>query len=104
MVQPARSEMGSRLRYYLFAFLAFVLATEVVVDLQSGGRQRPALLPTAPHLHADALPGLLAPTKCHRHPCRNTCLPAATWCRRTLCAARRHLHAAGDRPWSHSFQ
>jgi len=36
VVQPARSEMSSRLRYYLFAFLAFVLATEVVVDLQSG--------------------------------------------------------------------
>lgn len=36
MVQPARSEMSSRLRYYLFAFLAFVLASEVVVDLQSG--------------------------------------------------------------------
>lgn len=36
VVQPARSEMSSRLRYYLFAFLAFVLASEVVVDLQSG--------------------------------------------------------------------
>ncbi|PRW51121.1 hypothetical protein C2E21_5514 [Chlorella sorokiniana] len=35
VVQPARTEMGSRLRYYLFAFLAFVLASEVVFDLQS---------------------------------------------------------------------
>lgn len=32
---PARSELGSRIRYYLFAFLAFVLASEVAVDLTS---------------------------------------------------------------------
>lgn len=32
---PARSELGSRIRYYLFAFLAFVLASEVAVDLAS---------------------------------------------------------------------
>jgi hypothetical protein len=34
--EPARSEVGSTVRYYLFAFLAFVLAAEVVADLQSG--------------------------------------------------------------------
>lgn len=36
MAAPARSELGSRIRYYLFAFLAFVLASEVAVDLTSG--------------------------------------------------------------------
>jgi hypothetical protein len=37
VVEPARSEVGSWLRYYLFTFLAFVLAVEVGIDLQSGG-------------------------------------------------------------------
>ena len=37
VVEPARSQLGSRVRYYLYAFLAFCLGAEVVADLQSGG-------------------------------------------------------------------
>jgi hypothetical protein len=37
---PARSEVSSRLRSYLFAFLAFLLSAEVVADLRSGGQGR----------------------------------------------------------------
>lgn len=36
VTEPARTELSSRVRYYLFAFLAFVLAGEVIADLQSG--------------------------------------------------------------------
>ena len=39
--EPARSELGSRVRYYLFAALAFVLAAEVGLDLQSGAPSAP---------------------------------------------------------------
>ena len=41
--EAARPEVGSWVRYYLFAFLAFVLAAEVAADLQSGGWARCAM-------------------------------------------------------------
>jgi hypothetical protein len=34
--QPAKSELTSWVRYYLYGFLAFVLIAEVLTDLQSG--------------------------------------------------------------------
>ena len=93
VVEPARSDVGSWLRYYLFAFLAFVLAVEVGIDLQSGGwgvvwggggrfycSALPAHFIARPCRHAAPSPYPSSPlpmSPCalqnHRQPCRMCC-------------------------------